>query len=102
MKLCPKCGNILVPDGKGNLKCRVCSYKPRAEKDLKLKEKIKVHKVKSGRIEKVETYPKTDSECPKCKNKEAYWWIQGTRAADEPETTFYKCTKCGYVWREYL
>ncbi|MEM4865380.1 MAG: hypothetical protein QXY09_02690 [Acidilobaceae archaeon] len=24
-----------------------------------------------------------------------------TRAADEPPTRFYRCTKCGYTWREY-
>ena len=102
MELCPKCGNILVPDEKGRLKCRVCNYRPRSKKTLELKEKIKVKKEKIGHIEKIETYPKTDAECPKCGNKEAYWWIQGTRAADEPETGFYKCTKCGYVWREYL
>ncbi|MEM0290915.1 MAG: transcription factor S, partial [Thermoplasmata archaeon] len=31
----------------------------------------------------------------------AYWMLKQTRAADEPETRFYICTKCGYRWREY-
>lgn len=102
MRLCPKCGNILVPNGKSKLKCRVCDYSPKSKDNLELKEKIKTNKEKIGDIENVETYPKTESECPKCDNKEAYWWVMGTRAADEPETTFYKCTKCGHVWRDYM
>jgi len=47
------------------------------------------------------TLPKTRVECPKCGNKEAYWVLRQTRAADEPETRIYRCTKCGYSWREY-
>ncbi len=44
---------------------------------------------------------KTRVKCPKCGNMEAYVWIEQTRAADEPPTKIYKCTKCGYMWREY-
>ena len=51
--------------------------------------------------ENIETLPKTRVECPKCGNNEAYWVIRQTRAADEPETRIYKCTKCGHTWREY-
>lgn len=39
--------------------------------------------------------------CRKCGAHEAYYWVLQTRAADEPPTRFYKCVKCGYVWREY-
>ncbi len=45
--------------------------------------------------------PTTKIECPKCGNDKAFWWMQQTRSADEPSTRFYKCTKCGHVWREY-
>jgi DNA-directed RNA polymerase subunit M len=31
----------------------------------------------------------------------AYFWTQQTRGADEPETRFFKCTKCSHTWREY-
>ena len=50
---------------------------------------------------KIDILPKTDTQCPKCENREAYWWMQQMRAADEPPTRFFKCTKCGNVWREY-
>ncbi|GAG32325.1 unnamed protein product [marine sediment metagenome] len=45
--------------------------------------------------------PLADEECPKCGCPKAYYWTVQTRAGDEPETRFYKCKKCGHVWREY-
>ena len=47
-------------------------------------------------------YPIVDNmTCPKCKNKRAYFWTMQTRAADESETKFYKCTECKHIWRKY-
>ena len=45
------------------------------------------------------TLPKTTVLCPKCEHTEAYYVIRQTRAADEPETIFYRCCKCNYNWR---
>jgi len=47
------------------------------------------------------TLPKTRIQCPKCGHSEAYFVIRQTRAADEPETRFYRCCKCNHTWREY-
>jgi len=41
------------------------------------------------------------SDCEKCHGKEGVWWSFQTRSADEPETRFYKCTKCNHTWRDY-
>lgn len=49
----------------------------------------------------LDTLPKTKIECESCGNGEAYWVLRQTRAADEPETRIYQCTKCGHKWREY-
>lgn len=40
--------------------------------------------------------------CPKnsCGGEKAYFYQLQIRSADEPMTTFYKCTKCGNQWRE--
>ncbi len=48
-----------------------------------------------------QTLPTTDETCPECGNETAYWWLQQTRAGDEPETKFLKCTKCDHTWRDY-
>jgi DNA-directed RNA polymerase subunit M len=47
------------------------------------------------------TLVKGHVRCPRCGHEEVYAWQLQTRAADEPPTTFYKCTKCGHTWREY-
>ncbi len=52
-------------------------------------------------VESIETHPKIKIPCEKCGNGVAYYWTQQTRGADEPETRFFKCTKCNYTWREY-
>ena len=38
--------------------------------------------------------------CPKCSYGKAYFMQLQIRSADEPMTTFYKCAKCAYQWRE--
>jgi DNA-directed RNA polymerase subunit M len=47
------------------------------------------------------TLPTADVECPSCGNRTAYWVLRQTRAADEPETRIFRCTKCSHSWREY-
>ncbi|XP_055328990.1 DNA-directed RNA polymerase III subunit RPC10-like [Paramacrobiotus metropolitanus] len=42
----------------------------------------------------------TESTCPKCNHKRAYYHQMQTRSADEPMTIFYKCVSCGNQWRE--
>ncbi len=107
MEFCPKCGSILFPEKKKNgvyLVCRNCGYKTKegSGKRMKVEEEIKRDSnviISKGNQEEV--MPKTRILCPSCGNNQAYWWMQQTRAADEPPTRFYRCTKCGYTWREY-
>ena len=99
---CPKCGSVLIPHktkDKLIVKCK-CGYKGEAETAV-ITEKVE----KLREIEVVEeaegTHPIVDAECPKCGHNKAEHWTIQIRAADEPETRFYKCTKCGHTWREY-
>ena len=48
-----------------------------------------------------DVFPVISCNCSKCENKEAYFWTSQTRAGDEAETKFFRCTKCKYTWREY-
>ena len=47
------------------------------------------------------TTPQTKAKCPKCGNMAAYWWMVQTRSIDESATQFFRCTKCGFTWRDY-
>ena len=112
LEFCPKCGSMMIPkkkEGKTILVCPSCGYiKEVGEtgKGVIIRKKIR-HK-ESERMfildttKEKEGVPKTKGvRCPKCGNDEAYYVILQTRAADEPPTRIYTCTKCGYTWREY-
>jgi DNA-directed RNA polymerase subunit M len=105
VEFCRKCGTILVPVKKGRstyMTCRKCGYKTKKTiKDIKIKT---VEKKKKGIIvleKDITPLPLTEKMCPKCEHIKAYWWMQQTRAADEPPTQFFRCEKCKHVWREY-
>jgi len=101
---CPKCGSILRPKEKAGKKVLFCSCgftkALEDEPSTELRETVGVAK-KIEVLEQVEVHPKIRIKCEKCKNDIAYYWTQQTRGADEPETRFFKCAKCGYTWREY-
>lgn len=107
MMFCPKCGSILMPKAKAGKVVIQCSCGYQAEdkenKSMEFKEEV----AKAKEIEIVETdvgdktLPETEAHCPKCGHNIAGYWLQQTRAGDEPPTKFIKCKKCGRVWREY-
>lgn len=109
MEFCEKCGNLLIAvEEKGKLvyTCSKCGHKKRAKKvvSTNINETIRDEDKKIlifDEKDEFEQYPKAKVICPKCGNNKAYWHMQQTRAADEPPTNFYRCTKCKHSWREY-
>jgi DNA-directed RNA polymerase subunit M len=105
MLFCPKCGSLMMPKTIKGKKAMVCScgYIEYNTKDAKLTEKIS----KKDDIEvadeqdELNTLPTTGCNCPKCGNTKCYYWLVQTRASDEPETKFLKCTECKHVFRDY-
>lgn len=102
MMFCPKCSSMLLPDlNKKDIVCRNCNYKEGKNKNIIIKEKIN-NKEKIKIIDKnIETLPKTQIDCPKCGNNQAYYWLVQTRSSDEAETQFFRCIKCDHQWRSY-
>lgn len=110
VRFCPRCGGLMKPsarDEKVFLECIKCGHQVEEKNpgSFRLSSKIKHSaKEKTIVIEERDTANlpiSKDVICKKCGNTQAYYWILQTRAADEPSTRFYKCTKCGHVWREY-
>ena len=106
MEFCPRCDLTLVVNeehGKRILVCRKCGYKTDKYKPLQISEKVEKNPMDNVVVieKNEEALPKTKSTCPKCDNKEAVWWVQQTRSADEAPTLFYRCTKCRHSWRDY-
>ena len=101
MEFCPKCGAVLVQKTK-NFGCPRCSYTTKDKVKLSSSEKIeKKSEVAVVSDKDAQMLPKIKETCKKCGNGEVYFWTVQTRAGDEAETKFFKCTKCGYTWREY-
>ena len=101
---CPKCGSILMPKKENNKKvlvCLSCGYTTKETQLASIKETIHPKKDIPVIDKDFEANPVMDAECPKCGNKKAYYWLVQTRAADEPQTKFLKCTKCKRTWRDY-
>ncbi len=101
MEFCPKCGSVLVEKRK-NFGCLKCNYSTKSKIKIESTEKLNGMEGHVA-VKKKDTnvMPVTMEICPKCGNKEAYFWSAQTRAADEAETRFFKCKKCSHTWREY-
>ncbi|NQV09148.1 transcription factor S [Candidatus Woesearchaeota archaeon] len=100
---CPKCGSILTikNTGKKTVMGCSCGYIKKDKGGFEIKESVKKTKEIEVVEKDIQPDPITQVECPKCKNKEAYFWTVQTRASDEPETKFMKCVKCSQIWRDY-
>ena len=104
MLFCPKCGSLLKPKSEKSKKILYCScgFSTKDIQGAEIKEIIKEKKKEINVVKEEEkVHPLTDTECPKCGHKRAFYWMVQTRAGDEPETRFYKCEKCKHIWREY-
>lgn len=101
MEFCPKCGSVIVEKRK-NYGCARCNYSSKDRVKLKTSEKINEKKQLVVVKDKGdEIHPIVNEDCKECGNNKAYFWTVQTRASDESETKFFKCTKCGHTRREY-
>ena len=101
MNFCPKCGAVLVQKTK-NFGCPRCNYSTKEKININTSEKIKeVKEIVVVKGKEINTEPIIVETCKKCGHGEAYFWTIQTRAGDEAETKFFKCTKCEYTWRDY-
>ncbi len=110
LRYCPKCGSLMMVDrARRVLRCPKCGYEEVPSGVMVFsrtiqhseKEKLIVIEDKQAGVPPTAVLLKGKIRCPKCGHDEVYGWQMQTRAADEPPTTFYKCAKCGYTWREY-
>jgi DNA-directed RNA polymerase subunit M len=111
MQFC-ECGGLLVPekqsDGQIRMKCPACGKLISSESNstaFEIKQKFRHSEMEKTVIiedpNEIETMPKVNAHCEKCGHNEAVYWQLQTRSADEASTTFYRCKKCGFTWRDY-
>ncbi|MBD3341209.1 MAG: transcription factor S [Candidatus Lokiarchaeota archaeon] len=111
VEFCPECSNLLrkqTRDSKVFLVCR-CGYEREIKTDTvekqkkaqKKKEELDKKLIVVKEEDKISVHPLVTKICPKCGHNEAEAWQEQTRSADEPSTSFFRCVKCRYTWREY-
>ena len=101
MLFCPTCANILLIE-KTHIDfrffCKSCPYlyvvQERVSKRIHM-DKKEIDDVLGGKAA-WENVDKTETKCENCRNLLAYFMQIQIRSADEPMTTFYKCTECGH------
>jgi len=105
---CPTCANILeceeAESTSYRFACSTCPYVYNITKKIQNRSYTKLKEVDDvlGGAAAWENVDSCDEKCPKCENLRAYFMQIQTRSADEPMTTFYKCTnqECNHRWRE--
>ncbi|XP_047328510.1 DNA-directed RNA polymerase I subunit RPA12-like [Impatiens glandulifera] len=106
---CEMCGTMLSFNTVKYARCPLCKFK-RNLKEISGKEirysisvadirrelgisTLEIHEEQKQQID----YSK---KCPKCNNEGMGFKSIQTRSADEGETQFYNCAKCGYSYKE--
>ena len=105
MEFCPNC-EIRLKNDSGSLHCPKCKYlKEKTVESIKEEPEEANSEFLVMGEEDVKQAKGLEStvpiDCEKCHNKEGVSWTFQTRSADEPETKFYRCTKCNHTWRDY-
>ncbi|BCS27357.1 DNA-directed RNA polymerase III core subunit RPC11 [Aspergillus puulaauensis] len=114
LTFCPNCSNALTisradatpkyPIGVNRFECRTCPYQYVLEQSWFEKTPMKQKEVEAvfGGKAEFENADRMATQCPAegCDGDRAYFFQLQIRSADEPMTTFLKCTACGARWRE--
>jgi transcription elongation factor S-II len=61
--------------------------------------KMQKENMDKAKVAQEEESISSDLQCGKCHKKQVSYTQAQTRAADEPMTTFCKCTVCGHRWK---
>jgi transcription factor S len=99
---CPHCKRLMRPDRAAAVwRCSTCTRTVPLGRGVEVGRSTPESRTVEVVEKAVATLPKTQEQCPKCGNGEAYWVLRQTRGSDEPETRIFECTKCGHKWRDY-
>eukprot|EP00792_Barthelona_sp_PAP020_P005661 TRINITY_DN2748_c0_g2_i1.p1 TRINITY_DN2748_c0_g2~~TRINITY_DN2748_c0_g2_i1.p1 ORF type:complete len:118 (+),score=42.88 TRINITY_DN2748_c0_g2_i1:34-354(+) len=100
MKFCPYCSMMLEFQASGILQCSLCSHS--VPLDVLEDFEVKTHSTKQKQLlanddrHSLEEDAVVDEICPKCGHDKQSFRTAQLRSADEGQTVFYTCLKCGF------
>ena len=106
MQFCAECGSMMKAEDDVMI-CTACGERVDRDRDreaefVSTESQVDDDVIESDESANFEAKPiASDVRCSDCGNDEAWYTIKQTASADEPPTRFFKCTECGYRWREY-
>ncbi|EEQ28105.1 DNA-directed RNA polymerase III subunit RPC10 [Microsporum canis CBS 113480] len=114
LTFCPNCSNALTiskapptsryPAGVNRFECRTCPYQYALDRTYYERTEMKRKEVADvmGGKDEWKNADSMPAQCPAegCEGDRAFFYQLQIRSADEPMTTFYKCSVCGTRWRE--
>ncbi|KAJ7562436.1 hypothetical protein O6H91_03G068900 [Diphasiastrum complanatum] len=109
MEFCPNCANLLLVESASRGRelrffCPTCPYIFPIKHTIVRKAPLVRKEVDDvlGGEKAWKNVDRTRVTCPKCSHGLAYFMQIQIRSADEPMTTFYKCSSknCSFQWRE--
>ena len=105
---CPSCGAIMDEPTHSNTEvvCRLCSTSvpSRVFEEIVVTSAGKEHNVQHGRAaadagtQGRQARAVAQEACPKCGHPELQYYTMQLRSADEGQTVFYECEKCGHTF----
>ena len=107
MQFCEECGTMMVAAG-SEMVCRneQCGHVAERDEDraaafVSTEAQDDSELVETEEGSGFEPLPTAAVTCARCDHDRAWYTIKQTASADEPPTRFFKCTDCGYRWRDY-
>ncbi|CAD2217484.1 DNA-directed RNA polymerase III subunit RPC10 [Angomonas deanei] len=114
MFFCPFCGTLLLlQEQESSFVCSTCTYVHRIREGAPLTithdfsdSNKKMDDIEDGMVshdvsgEGQIITMNCQNEKSLCDSSKAYYIQVQMRSADEPPTTFFKCVKCGFQWRQ--
>ncbi|OHT05611.1 DNA-directed RNA polymerase I subunit RPA12 [Tritrichomonas foetus] len=100
---CDNCGTLINITARGEIRCPLCrseydaSLLDRFERrvDLIAPEEEQLQMNTEGSVRTV-----IDERCPECNHEGLYFSTAQLRSADEGQTVFYECPKCGHRYQQ--
>lgn len=100
---CDQCGMLINIATRGEIRCPLCksvydaSLLDHFEKTVNLDE-AQDNETNANEEESIRTI--IDEKCPQCTHVGLYFTTAQLRSADEGQTIFYECPKCGYRYQQ--